>query len=431
MGDGLLGLKAARSTPWLLCLSNASAPCDDGGHIPCRVSYPLECLRSPLRPWTHTYTRARCCLSCCMQWWVKRLSLDRNEEHWHNLSRRVTWKEESEDFSAANLDRHAHGESLLLGDWTLATLAHGNMFSFHHRSTIKLVSGVQGAQKSKRAAPLLVHSNTASSTLPMLQWLSASNRSDTRALTLVSKDDADQPSGEALQLWRHLVAASSLSGAPTPQWFIQNSAVLGEAPGLRPLPIGVPHASTLSAYLSTSGGLEATTWQRTDLLMCCCMQTKLKSRVQALASLRANGFPCTPPRTARETQGVENDATSGRLTPRTYYETLARAKFVASPNGFGRDCYRTWEALALGAVPILQEPKEPGAQAERQKFDGMPIVWVTEWEQVTPAFLEARWRQLHARLGSHPDAYDMANAYFPRWLARLAETLPMPRDHDA
>ena len=67
----------------------------------------------------------------------------------------------------------------------------------------------------------------------------------------------------------------------------------------------------------------------------------------------------------------------------------------------------------------------------RQKFDGMPIVWVTEWEQVTPAFLEARWRQLHARLGSHPDAYDMANAYFPRWLARLAETLPMPRDHDA
>ena len=34
-------------------------------------------------------------------------------------------------------------------------------------------------------------------------------------------------------------------------------------------------------------------------------------------------------------------------------ENLRRSEFVLSPPGVGPDCFRTWEALYLGAVPIV------------------------------------------------------------------------------
>ena len=36
-----------------------------------------------------------------------------------------------------------------------------------------------------------------------------------------------------------------------------------------------------------------------------------------------------------------------------YYIHIARSKFVLSPPGLGMDCYRTWEALYLGSIPIV------------------------------------------------------------------------------
>jgi hypothetical protein len=35
-----------------------------------------------------------------------------------------------------------------------------------------------------------------------------------------------------------------------------------------------------------------------------------------------------------------------------YYKALWDAKFVLSPPGFGADCYRTWQALYFGALPV-------------------------------------------------------------------------------
>lgn len=48
---------------------------------------------------------------------------------------------------------------------------------------------------------------------------------------------------------------------------------------------------------------------------------------------------------------------SSRSATRTkpeYYEIIANSKFVVSPPGNGMDCHRTWEALALGAIPVVQ-----------------------------------------------------------------------------
>ena len=51
--------------------------------------------------------------------------------------------------------------------------------------------------------------------------------------------------------------------------------------------------------------------------------------------------------------------------------------FVLSPHGNGLDCHRTWEALALGCIPIV---KSSGVDP---LFEGLPVWIVHEWSEVT------------------------------------------------
>ena len=43
-----------------------------------------------------------------------------------------------------------------------------------------------------------------------------------------------------------------------------------------------------------------------------------------------------------------------KISFQTYLEQVGNAKFVLSPPGYGLDCHRTWEALLLGAVPVVR-----------------------------------------------------------------------------
>uniref|UniRef100_A0A914Q3P7 Exostosin GT47 domain-containing protein n=1 Tax=Panagrolaimus davidi TaxID=227884 RepID=A0A914Q3P7_9BILA len=57
---------------------------------------------------------------------------------------------------------------------------------------------------------------------------------------------------------------------------------------------------------------------------------------------------------------------------------MRNSKFVLSPPGNGIDPHRTWESLAMGAVPIVLN------QSEFQSlFDDMPVMVVNDWTEVT------------------------------------------------
>lgn len=60
--------------------------------------------------------------------------------------------------------------------------------------------------------------------------------------------------------------------------------------------------------------------------------------------------------------------------------------FILSPPGNGLDCHRTWEALALGGLPIVRRTGAMDAV-----FDDLPVVRVDRWEEITAANLR-RWR---------------------------------------
>jgi len=59
------------------------------------------------------------------------------------------------------------------------------------------------------------------------------------------------------------------------------------------------------------------------------------------------------------------------------WKNMIQCAFVVSPHGNGLDCHRTWEALALGCIPIV---KTSGIDP---LFDDLPVWIVQDWSEVT------------------------------------------------
>lgn len=60
-----------------------------------------------------------------------------------------------------------------------------------------------------------------------------------------------------------------------------------------------------------------------------------------------------------------------------YFETLFKADFCISPPGNGLDCFRHWECILAGCIPIIKHsPIDP-------LFFKMPVYFVNEYESLT------------------------------------------------
>jgi len=64
------------------------------------------------------------------------------------------------------------------------------------------------------------------------------------------------------------------------------------------------------------------------------------------------------------------------------WTNMIKYKYVVSPHGNGLDCHRTWEALALGCIPIVKSsPLDP-------MFEDLPVLIVKEWSDITQELLD-------------------------------------------
>ncbi len=66
-----------------------------------------------------------------------------------------------------------------------------------------------------------------------------------------------------------------------------------------------------------------------------------------------------------------------------YYLHIARSKFVLSPPGNGIDCYRTWEALYLGSIPIVI------SKSINSIFQQLPVLIVENYDDITLQLLNS------------------------------------------
>lgn len=93
------------------------------------------------------------------------------------------------------------------------------------------------------------------------------------------------------------------------------------------------------------------------------------------------------------------------------YHTVARSKFVVSPRGRGLDCYRTYEALLLGAYPIVK------SSSLDPIFAGLPVLILPSWESLTLDVLKAAYARFSSR------EWDLSPLYSTHW-ARRFRSLP-------
>lgn len=77
---------------------------------------------------------------------------------------------------------------------------------------------------------------------------------------------------------------------------------------------------------------------------------------------------------------------------RHVWESIASHAFVASPHGLGSDAHRTWEAMLLGCIVIVQHD----SLAQMLAAAGLPVVTVRgdAWGTITPQHLK-RWLRLY------------------------------------
>lgn len=61
-----------------------------------------------------------------------------------------------------------------------------------------------------------------------------------------------------------------------------------------------------------------------------------------------------------------------------YFKKMSKYKFTVAPDGNGIDCYRTWEALCLGVIPIVHK----NSMTEYYKNIGLPIITVDDWSEI-------------------------------------------------
>ena len=207
--------------------------------------------------------------------------------------------------------------------------------------------------------------------------------------------DDDSWSGAQMEAFRSAVGEARLVRHFAMN--VRSSAVA--LPHVTQVPIGLNGFSIdlLPILTSPEGTLASRTAHRSPVLLCCC-QRAWPQRTAAFAALRAAGH------------------SHCNLTQRDTYPSLIRSylrhRFVVSAHGHGKTDFREWEILAAGAVPVVQRFPEHDAL-----YEGVPIVRVSEWSEVTPRFLDEEWARLQAE--AREGHIDWRKIYFPYWFGRF------------
>lgn len=144
-------------------------------------------------------------------------------------------------------------------------------------------------------------------------------------------------------------------------WFAVQ--VHGVSPQVTPMPLGVDRRD-----VGKMADVTRMPWNARDILLYVNMSPRFASRRRLLA------------------QFADQQAWArieGGLSMREFFADVGRSKFVLSPPGRAWDCYRTYEALAMGAVPIVLRD-EPVSRV----VNSLPVLMVDDWREVTRERLE-------------------------------------------
>jgi hypothetical protein len=199
---------------------------------------------------------------------------------------------------------------------------------------------------------------------------------------------------------RTAIAKQSLNDSHLLAWFVEN--LIETHPKLRPLPIG-PRLLTGPSTVSKLQDLWKAKLHRnyddfsleSRLLVYFRFVSNRHVRMAALKCLKQSEF--------------YNNITFAVLNETTLTAALQSSQFVPSPLGHGNDCHRTWEALSLGAVPIIIK-----LPAMNSMFDCLPVIQVDSFcDILQPGFLKREWGRLQN------NTFDFSKVLMRYWIMQI------------
>lgn len=100
--------------------------------------------------------------------------------------------------------------------------------------------------------------------------------------------------------------------------------------------------------------------------------------------------------------------TVGKFVPIfTFWQEIAQHKFTLSPPGKGIDCFRTWEAILLGSIPIVI------SSPLNELYKDLPILVINDWHEITEEFLCRKYEEITSQ------NYRVEKLYKQYWIQLL------------
>jgi hypothetical protein len=103
-----------------------------------------------------------------------------------------------------------------------------------------------------------------------------------------------------------------------------------------------------------------------------------------------------------------------RLSAAEFFEAVTRSRFVLCPSGLGWDTSRLWETLMLGSIPIVEY-----SEGWHTVLDDLPVLFVTNFEEVTPALLATAYPDILSRC----ERFDYGKLTKQWWVSRIKKLL--------
>jgi len=168
-------------------------------------------------------------------------------------------------------------------------------------------------------------------------------------------------------------------------WFGQN--VSKKVAKLYPIPIGLANASLVTGNIRIVKEIMALPIEKNKLLYLNFGTVTNHQREHVVTHFTDKEFCTKVP----------------RKPFKEYFRNLAESQFVISPNGHGIDCFRTWEALLCGSIPIVEK------SGINDLFTNLPVIIVENWDEVTEEFLHKKYAEFSTQ------RFTMEKIYVDYW----------------
>lgn len=115
----------------------------------------------------------------------------------------------------------------------------------------------------------------------------------------------------------------------------------------------------------------------------------------------------TRPQILKKIKARDFVTTSAKIPFFEYLEKLRSSKFVLSPRGRNIDCYRTWEALYVGSIPVVE------SHGINDVYKDLPVVIVENLSDVTKELLESEFESLMKK------RFNLEKLHMDYWIEKI------------